>query len=168
VNGRAGAGGPRALIAPTASSSAQRLALCSRCVRAITHTADPALASRHAAEAIPYDESGLEALIFTAEGDMRNALNNLQSTFAGFGACRAVAACACARCRGGSTLLQPSPRRPLGPCRRCDVRQRVQGVRSAAPAEGARDPGGVRQGRRRGRTGGARRAVEARCVPQAD
>jgi replication factor C subunit 2/4 len=41
----------------------------------------------HVAESIPYDESGLEALIFTAEGDMRNALNNLQSTFAGFGAC---------------------------------------------------------------------------------
>ena len=38
------------------------------------------------AESIPYDPSGLEALIFTAEGDMRNALNNLQSTHAGFGA----------------------------------------------------------------------------------
>lgn len=39
-----------------------------------------------AAEAIPHDTGGLEALLFTAEGDMRNALNNLQSTFAGFGA----------------------------------------------------------------------------------
>jgi len=39
------------------------------------------------AEGISYDEGGLEALIFTAEGDLRNALNNLQSTFAGFGAC---------------------------------------------------------------------------------
>ena len=38
------------------------------------------------AEAIPWDPSGMEALVFTAEGDMRNALNNLQSTFAGFGA----------------------------------------------------------------------------------
>jgi replication factor C subunit 2/4 len=37
------------------------------------------------AEGIAYDNSGLEALIFTAEGDMRNALNNLQSTSAGFG-----------------------------------------------------------------------------------
>lgn len=37
------------------------------------------------AEKIPYDDSGIEALLFTAEGDMRNALNNLQSTFAGFG-----------------------------------------------------------------------------------
>jgi replication factor C subunit 2/4 len=37
------------------------------------------------AEKIPRDDSGLEALLFTAEGDMRNALNNLQSTFAGFG-----------------------------------------------------------------------------------
>jgi replication factor C subunit 2/4 len=31
-----------------------------------------------AAEKIPYTDSGLEALIFTAEGDLRNALNNLQ------------------------------------------------------------------------------------------
>jgi len=38
-----------------------------------------------AAEAIPHNDGGLEALLFTAEGDMRNALNNLQSTFAGFG-----------------------------------------------------------------------------------
>ncbi len=30
------------------------------------------------AEKIPYVESGLEALLFTAEGDLRNALNNLQ------------------------------------------------------------------------------------------
>jgi len=28
-------------------------------------------------EKIPYDNEGLEALIFTAEGDMRYALNNL-------------------------------------------------------------------------------------------
>lgn len=37
------------------------------------------------AEGIPREPAGLEALLFTAEGDMRNALNNLQSTFAGFG-----------------------------------------------------------------------------------
>jgi len=37
------------------------------------------------AEGIPREDSGLEALLFTAEGDMRNALNNLQSTYAGFG-----------------------------------------------------------------------------------
>lgn len=36
-------------------------------------------------ENVPYDDSGLEAIIFTAEGDMRNALNSLQSTQAGFG-----------------------------------------------------------------------------------
>jgi len=35
-------------------------------------------------EGIKYDEGGVEALIFTAEGDMRYALNNLQATFAGF------------------------------------------------------------------------------------
>lgn len=32
-----------------------------------------------------YSNEGLEALIFTAEGDMRQAINNLQSTFSGFG-----------------------------------------------------------------------------------
>jgi len=37
------------------------------------------------AEKISYDTGGVEALLFTAEGDMRNALNNLQSTAAGFG-----------------------------------------------------------------------------------
>ena len=35
---------------------------------------------------VEYDDSGLEALVFTAQGDMRNALNNLQSTAAGLGA----------------------------------------------------------------------------------
>ncbi|CAM9490745.1 unnamed protein product [Ectocarpus fasciculatus] len=37
-----------------------------------------------ALEDVSYDESGLEAIIFTAEGDMRNALNALQSTVSGF------------------------------------------------------------------------------------
>jgi len=37
------------------------------------------------AEGAPYNEGGLEALIFTAEGDMRQALNNAQATHAGFG-----------------------------------------------------------------------------------
>jgi replication factor C subunit 2/4 len=36
-------------------------------------------------ENVPYDLAGLEAIIFTAEGDMRNALNALQSTHSGFG-----------------------------------------------------------------------------------
>mmetsp|Transcript_111892 Transcript_111892/g.154531 ORF Transcript_111892/g.154531 Transcript_111892/m.154531 type:complete len:246 (+) Transcript_111892:211-948(+) len=35
-------------------------------------------------EKIKYTNDGLEALIFTAEGDMRYALNNLQATSAGF------------------------------------------------------------------------------------
>ncbi|GJJ09777.1 replication factor C subunit 4 [Clathrus columnatus] len=38
-----------------------------------------------AAEKVEYNEDGLTALIFTAEGDMRQAINNLQSTFSGFG-----------------------------------------------------------------------------------
>jgi replication factor C subunit 2/4 len=36
-------------------------------------------------EHVPYDMEGLEAIIFTAEGDMRQALNNLQATHSGFG-----------------------------------------------------------------------------------
>lgn len=32
-----------------------------------------------------YTDDGLEAIGFTAQGDMRQALNNLQSTFNGFG-----------------------------------------------------------------------------------
>ena len=38
-----------------------------------------------AAEDVTTTDEGLEAIIFTAEGDMRNALNNLQATHAGFG-----------------------------------------------------------------------------------
>ncbi|TMW61566.1 hypothetical protein Poli38472_012757 [Pythium oligandrum] len=37
------------------------------------------------AEKVGYKDDGLAALIFTAEGDMRNALNNLQATYSGFG-----------------------------------------------------------------------------------
>lgn len=36
-------------------------------------------------EKVPHTDDGLEAILFTAQGDMRQALNNLQSTFAGFG-----------------------------------------------------------------------------------
>ena len=36
-------------------------------------------------EEYEYDSEGVEAIIFTAEGDMRYALNNLQATAAGFG-----------------------------------------------------------------------------------
>lgn len=36
-------------------------------------------------EQVGYRDDGLAALIFTAEGDMRNALNNLQATYSGFG-----------------------------------------------------------------------------------
>ena len=37
------------------------------------------------AEDVKYSEDGLAALIFCAEGDMRQAINNLQSCWAGFG-----------------------------------------------------------------------------------
>ncbi|GJQ85397.1 RfC4 [Trypoxylus dichotomus] len=36
-------------------------------------------------ENVSYTEDGLEAIVFTAQGDMRQALNNLQSTHNGFG-----------------------------------------------------------------------------------
>ena len=36
-------------------------------------------------EKVEYTEDGMEAIIFTAQGDMRQALNNLQSTHEGFG-----------------------------------------------------------------------------------
>lgn len=36
-------------------------------------------------ESVDYEQAGLEAIIFIAEGDMRNALNSLQSTVSGFG-----------------------------------------------------------------------------------
>jgi len=36
-------------------------------------------------EQVEYNDDGLTALIFTSEGDMRQAINNLQSTFSGFG-----------------------------------------------------------------------------------
>lgn len=37
------------------------------------------------AEKVDYSEEGIAALVFSAEGDMRQAINNLQSTVAGFG-----------------------------------------------------------------------------------
>ncbi|KAH6987512.1 replication factor C subunit 4 [Ilyonectria destructans] len=37
------------------------------------------------AEKVEFSDDGLAALVFSAEGDMRQAINNLQSTFAGFG-----------------------------------------------------------------------------------
>ncbi|CAH1402459.1 unnamed protein product [Nezara viridula] len=36
-------------------------------------------------EGVSYTDDGLEAVVFTAQGDMRQALNNLQSTLNGFG-----------------------------------------------------------------------------------
>lgn len=37
------------------------------------------------AEKVEYSDDGLAALVFSAEGDMRQAINNLQSTYSGFG-----------------------------------------------------------------------------------
>ena len=37
------------------------------------------------AEGVAHNPQGLEAVVFTADGDMRQALNNLQATANGFG-----------------------------------------------------------------------------------
>jgi len=37
------------------------------------------------AEKVDYDDKGLEAILFTAQGDMRQALNNIQATHSGLG-----------------------------------------------------------------------------------
>ena len=37
------------------------------------------------AEGVEYSDEGIAALVFSAEGDMRQAINNLQSTWSGFG-----------------------------------------------------------------------------------
>jgi hypothetical protein len=34
---------------------------------------------------VSFTDDGLEAVVFTADGDMRQALNNLQATHSGFG-----------------------------------------------------------------------------------
>ena len=62
----------------------------SRCaVLRFTRLHDAEILSRlqqvSAFEKVSYDLSGLESIIFTADGDMRNALNALQSTHSGFG-----------------------------------------------------------------------------------
>lgn len=36
-------------------------------------------------EQINYSDEGLQAIVFTSQGDMRQGLNNLQATFHGFG-----------------------------------------------------------------------------------
>ena len=62
----------------------------SRCaVLRYTRLSDAEVLSRledvAAKENVSYDVSGLEAIVFVAEGDMRNALNSMQSTVSGFG-----------------------------------------------------------------------------------
>eukprot|EP01032_Pedospumella_encystans_P009139 gene9139-10786_t len=62
----------------------------SRCaVLRYTRLSDAEVLSRlqdvAAKESVSYDVSGLEAIVFVAEGDMRNALNSMQSTVSGFG-----------------------------------------------------------------------------------
>lgn len=37
------------------------------------------------AEKVPYTAEGMSALLFTSDGDMRNAINNMEATYSGFG-----------------------------------------------------------------------------------
>ena len=64
-------------------------AIQSRCaILRFTRLSDPDVLSRLCTviekENVEHEPKGLEALIFTAEGDMRNALNNLQATVSAF------------------------------------------------------------------------------------
>ena len=73
-------------------------------------------------ENVSYEESGLEAIIFTADGDMRNALNSMQSTVSGFGHVNADSVF--------KVCDQPSPmkiREVIGSCKlgKADVALRV-------------------------------------------
>lgn len=44
----------------------------------------PHLLTEYPTWQVAYVPEGLEAVVFTADGDMRQALNNLQATFSGF------------------------------------------------------------------------------------
>ncbi len=67
------------------------------------------------AEKISYDDSGIEALLFTCEGDMRNALNNLQVR--GRGGASVLGGTRASLHLAGRTLYSraPSPHAPLTP-----------------------------------------------------
>ncbi|OEH74300.1 replication factor c [Cyclospora cayetanensis] len=72
------------------SSSAVIEPLQSRCsILRFTKLSDAHLVQRLrevcAKENVTFTDDGIEALVFSADGDMRNALNNLQSTVSGFG-----------------------------------------------------------------------------------
>jgi len=64
--------------------------LQSRCaILRYARLTDPQVVSRLMqiceAEKVEHSDDGIAALVFSAEGDMRQAINNLQSTYAGFG-----------------------------------------------------------------------------------
>lgn len=57
-------------------------------------------------EKVVFDQSGLEALVFIAEGDMRNALNSLQSTVSGFGYVNAENVFKVSRCSSDAFIVR--------------------------------------------------------------
>lgn len=68
-------------------------------------------------EEVSYDVDGLEALLFTAEGDLRHALNNLQATVSGFGHVSAA--------NVWKVCDQPHPtivRELVDACKECDMK----------------------------------------------
>lgn len=74
-----------------------------------------------AAEGVAYDDSGLDAIVFTADGDMRQGINNLQATQAGFGFVnQARARSSRPHAAAASAAADPDPfslrRRPPHPC----------------------------------------------------
>jgi len=70
-----------------------------------------------------YDDSGLEAILFTSQGDMRHALNNLQSTYAGSGSVTAD--------NVFKVVDQPHPvvvQQVLASCVKGDIRDALSGL----------------------------------------
>jgi len=67
------------------------------------------------AEGVAHTPDGLEAIVFTADGDMRQALNNLQSTANGFGLVNQESVSYSSSCSWTSTYSPPGSRtiRPL-------------------------------------------------------
>jgi hypothetical protein len=109
------------------------------------------------AERIPFDDSGIEALLFTAEGDMRNALNNLQVR-------RAAPRRAAPRCALRRAANPPPTAVDVCGLWHGHVGERVQSVRPAAPAAGGVDPRVVRGGASGRGDGGPGRALGARLL----
>lgn len=109
-----------------------------------------------------WTNDGLQALLFTSDGDLRTALNNMQSTWAGFEQITEASVYkACSHFLSLfllfvaiSSLLRRFRRSLIAALRflSSGVFVRLAGVRSAASSAGEGDAGGVRPVRHRCRT----------------